>query len=1061
MKAYRMPKTGLLWLLAAIMVVTAAGASTGLLIKQQVAATVKVDTGSAVRPEKPTASGLPAGTPFFGSVNEQGTVFSAAVGLAQRQRYFAQVPLRSLSNSTVVIEIELTSVVGGFVLHAGGSGNVHEVMRTGDKTWKVTVPPSARGAGSTPFDGVSFEIIGLGTPETDAYIEGTLHFIVGVGSSAVYVRPPFPLGLVANFTAAPTYGVKPLTVSFSDISDSLNGVTSWAWNFGDGTTSTVQNPTHTYTSPQSYSVSLTVTETGGSNGTVTKPSFITVVDISAPAVQTRSATSVAVSSALLNGDLTSKGTASNVSVSFEWGTTAGGPYPNTTTPQTMSSTGAFDAALTGLSPNTTYYFQTRADGGTSGLVYGAQMSFVTTAASAPVGLTAAASGITPGGATLNGSLTAMGTASTVNVSFRWGITSGGPYPFSSSPQAMTATGAFSAPVTGLSSGTTYYFTAKFDGGVSGVSYGSQLSFVSLSSPAVTTGVASSIAHNAATLNGNLTSLGSAAAVNVSFQWGTSPGGPYAYSTTPQSLAATGAFSAPVGGLLPSTTYYFKARADGGVSGIAYGSEASVTTLPPSPVVQTAATSGITHAAGTLNGSLESLGASTSVGVSFVWGITAGGPYPNSTSTQTVTAPGAFSASLTGLSPSTTYYYKAKADGGVNGIVYGSQFTFTTLPATPVVQTNAATSVANTTATLNGGLTGLGASSSVGISFVWGATAGGPYPNSTTTQTVTAAGAFSANLTGLTPGTAYYFKAKADGGVNGIVYGSQLSFTAPVAPAVTTGAATSVNNNSATLNGSLTALGTATTVNVSFQWGTTAGGPYPYSTTAQAMTTTGAFSATLTGLLPSTTYYFKARADGGANGISTGAQVSFTSSLLFYLHNYPTPPTGDTSAQVALPMNGSAPTATVLYNYDANKDTYPGRLIKTGGSGAGETSLDQMQNWRSQAFASSRAISGNVQFTVWTGTQYFTLNKPGSVTAYLREWNGSTYTEIANTTVTDSDWQGGSVGWVQTVFTFAGVNDTIASGRSLEIKLIANGGGSYQHMWFAYDTTSYAATLNLP
>ena len=51
--------------------------------------------------------------------------------------------------------------------------------------------------------------------------------------------------------------------------------TSWAWSFGDGNTSTLQNPSHTYVTAGTYTVTLTATNTGGSN-TVSNAGYITV-----------------------------------------------------------------------------------------------------------------------------------------------------------------------------------------------------------------------------------------------------------------------------------------------------------------------------------------------------------------------------------------------------------------------------------------------------------------------------------------------------------------------------------------------------------------------------------------------------------------------------------------------------------------------------------------------------------------------------------------------------------------------------------------------------------------
>jgi PKD repeat protein len=81
------------------------------------------------------------------------------------------------------------------------------------------------------------------------------------------------LAPVADFSADPTTGTAPLAVNFTDLS--TGSITDWAWDFGDGGTSTEQNPTHTYNTPDTYTVSLTVTDPGGSD-TETKIDYITV-----------------------------------------------------------------------------------------------------------------------------------------------------------------------------------------------------------------------------------------------------------------------------------------------------------------------------------------------------------------------------------------------------------------------------------------------------------------------------------------------------------------------------------------------------------------------------------------------------------------------------------------------------------------------------------------------------------------------------------------------------------------------------------------------------------------
>jgi PKD repeat protein len=98
-------------------------------------------------------------------------------------------------------------------------------------------------------------------------------------SSPAFERKPvdsFCQGTVqvsADFTATPLDGTAPLEVQFTDAS--TGGPTSWSWDFGDGGTSTLQNPSHIYTAAGTYTVSLTATNTAGNN-VETKTGYITV-----------------------------------------------------------------------------------------------------------------------------------------------------------------------------------------------------------------------------------------------------------------------------------------------------------------------------------------------------------------------------------------------------------------------------------------------------------------------------------------------------------------------------------------------------------------------------------------------------------------------------------------------------------------------------------------------------------------------------------------------------------------------------------------------------------------
>jgi PKD repeat protein len=92
-------------------------------------------------------------------------------------------------------------------------------------------------------------------------------------TKAGYISVGAPAAPVADFGASPTSGLAPLQVTFAD--QSTNTPTSWSWDFGDGTTSTLQNPSHTYSQPGTYTVSLTAGNASGTN-TKTRTGYITV-----------------------------------------------------------------------------------------------------------------------------------------------------------------------------------------------------------------------------------------------------------------------------------------------------------------------------------------------------------------------------------------------------------------------------------------------------------------------------------------------------------------------------------------------------------------------------------------------------------------------------------------------------------------------------------------------------------------------------------------------------------------------------------------------------------------
>jgi gliding motility-associated-like protein len=130
----------------------------------------------------------------------------------------------------------------------------------------------------------------------------------------------------------------PFTVQFTDKSP---GASSWLWDFGDGMTSTLQNPSHTYSSSGFYDVTLSITLVGGCSNTITKPQYIKIKQ-----------TTVAISNAPAGGCIpfTYSPIASIQSVdsiiSYSWDFGDGGSSTVKNPTHTYNSAGSYDLQLT-------------------------------------------------------------------------------------------------------------------------------------------------------------------------------------------------------------------------------------------------------------------------------------------------------------------------------------------------------------------------------------------------------------------------------------------------------------------------------------------------------------------------------------------------------------------------------------------------------------------------------------------------------------------------------------------------------------------------------------------
>lgn len=203
-------------------------------------------------------------------------------------------------------------------------------------------------------------------------------------------------------------------------------------------------------------------------------------------------------------------------------------------------------------------------------------------------------------------------------------------------------------------------------------------------PTVTTSSASEIGETSAKGGGNVTSNGGSTVTERGICWSTSQN-PTIADRTAEGGSGTGTFSCEMTNLTPNTKYFVRAYAINRM-GISYGSTKNFTTLASGssitiPVVKTNSAGSITATGATCGGNVTSDGGSSIIRRGVCWS-TSSNPVENTgqTAYHNNNTTGAFTCDITGLSPNTTYHFRAFA---VNekGIGYGEDKTFTTSQAT--------------------------------------------------------------------------------------------------------------------------------------------------------------------------------------------------------------------------------------------------------------------------------------------------------------------------------------------------------------------------------------------
>ncbi|WP_254766993.1 fibronectin type III domain-containing protein [Salinilacihabitans rarus] len=418
-------------------------------------------------------------------------------------------------------------------------------------------------------------------------------------------------------------------------------------------------------------------------------------------------------------------------------------------------------------------------------------------------------------------------------------------------------------------------SAAFAAPVAGASTDATTTATDEAGPSVDTLWADYLSDEALIVAGNLTDLGDADEATVRFEYRANGTDEWAVSDG-ERVNATGTVTEDLTGLEPGTEYEYRAVAETAV-GVDRGETRTIETLPDRPAATTVGAENVTEDGAVLVTNVTDLGGADSATVWFSYSPTdEDEPHSDWTETDpvTVTSTGLADRVVDGLEPGTEYEFTSHIDDGDQTGYSAGYETFTTDDPF-VVATGPATDVSKTGATLTGEVVDFGGADGASAWFEYRASGADEWATTEAVAPDSAAGV-SAAVDALEPGTTYEFRVVAEATDGDADVGAVESFETLPDPAVETGAATAVDDASATVAGDLVDLGGADAATVAVQY-RAAGESAWVETDGETLTAPGAFDASLTGLEPETEYEYRAvvRADGV---VETGATATLTTDV---------------------------------------------------------------------------------------------------------------------------------------------------------------------------------------
>ena len=594
-------------------------------------------------------------------------------------------------------------------------------------------------------------------------------------------------------------------------------------------------------------------------------------------------TDITASSAVFNAEIINSGNPKYTERGFVYHTS---PMP--TKEQTIALLTApvteetkFSVKADGLELDQTYYVRAYATN-MLGTVYSSnQISFIANATLPTVSTQQVTQiDIASGTATFNGTIVTEGDPVYSERGFVYGTVPNPTIDGNKKIVSGRGTGAYSANITELAEGYTYYVRA-YATNEQGTAYGVDVSFSFIATmPTVVTSPVSNIkiGNGTVTFNGKVETLGDLGYTERGFVYNTTHNPTIDDTKLVASGSGLGAYSLNASGIQEGAIYYVRAYLQNS-KGVVYGEEVAFdfNAIMPTLSTKEVTNKNIANGMATFNGIIETVGDPMYTERGFVYGIMHN---PTLTDGSKLVVPGLgtglYMANVTGLSEGNLYYIRAYANTP-KSCVYGEEVALNFTATMPKVFTSAVTNIniGAGTATFNAKVDSLGDLGYTERGFVYNTAHNPTIDDTKLVASGSGLGIYSLNVSDIQEGDVYYVRAYLQNS-KGVVYGEEvvLNFMATM-PKVSTSAVTNINigAGTATFNAKVDSLG---------DWGYTERG-FVYSTThnptiddtklVASGSGLGTYSLNASGIQEGAIYYVRAYLQN-SKGVVYGEEVSF-------------------------------------------------------------------------------------------------------------------------------------------------------------------------------------------